>query len=317
VQRIELVTPAVLKSSALVALGVSRLVGQFGIFFAWLVGVLSLFESTRGYTERLTGFVVSPFSQLMQRLATALPLLAVASIAALAVFVLVRFVGLFFAGVARRETALDWLPPDLAAPVSVLLRVGIVVFSLVFAAPVVTGDADGSLGRAGAIAMVALGLSGIPLVASGLIGTVVLFGRRLRVGEHVELEGNLGRISAINLLELRLETVDKEEIRVPHLLLLARTLKGVGLRPRVKVELSVSAEVTPTRVLPILDDAAARVGRDTRVEILSADADGVTYRVSAVCDALEARSQLTVSLLDALSRASISLGRSQARARST
>ena len=103
VQRVEIVRPATLRNSALVGLEIAKWLGQFGIFYAWLVAVLSLFEATRGYTEQLTGLVVTPLSDIMGRLARALPLLLVALIAALAVFVLVRFVGLFFASVARRD----------------------------------------------------------------------------------------------------------------------------------------------------------------------------------------------------------------------
>jgi len=71
--------------------------------------------------QKLTGFVVAPLSQLMARLATALPR-RVAALAALAVFVLVRFVGLFFASVSRGEALLGWLPADLAAPTACCCR---------------------------------------------------------------------------------------------------------------------------------------------------------------------------------------------------
>ena len=121
-QGIEFVRPAMLRSTGVLALSTLKWLAQFGVAYTWLVVVLSLFESTRGYTQKLTGFVLAPLSQLMARLATALPLLVVAALAALAVFVLVRFVGLFFASVARGETPLGWLPNDLAAPTSVLLR---------------------------------------------------------------------------------------------------------------------------------------------------------------------------------------------------
>ena len=66
---------------------VRKWLGQAVIAYAWLVVALSLFDATRNYTQRLTGFVVLPASQLMERLASALPLLIVAVIASLAVFV--------------------------------------------------------------------------------------------------------------------------------------------------------------------------------------------------------------------------------------
>lgn len=313
VQRVEIVRPATLRNSALVGLEIAKWLGQFGIFYAWLVAVLSLFEATRGYTEQLTGLVVTPLSDIMGRLARALPLLLVALIAALAVFVLVRFVGLFFASVARRETTLAWLPPDLALPTSVLLRFAIVLGGLVFAAPVVTGNEEGVLSRAGMVVLVALGLAGTPVLATSLVGSIVMFGRRLRVGDHADVGGSLGRISAINLLELRLSMSDQTELRIPHLLLLGRPLRGLGAMPRIGVEIAVSPEFNPTTVRRLFDEAGSRVGRDVRAEVLGADAHGVLYRVTVTCESLDQQSVLWTALLEALSAAGVSLGRAPLR----
>jgi hypothetical protein len=65
----------------------------------------------------------------------------------------------------------------------------------------------------------------------------------------------------------------------------------------------------------LFEEAALRVGRDARSQVLRADADGIVYRVSVVCDSLESRSTLTTSLVDALSAAAIPLGRAGGRAR--
>lgn len=309
VRDVEIVHPATLRSSALVGLEIAKWLSQIGIIYVWLVASLSLFEATRGYTQRLTGLVVTPFSELMERLARALPLLIVALIAAFAVFVLVRFIGLFFASVARRETALTWLPPELAAPTSALLRFSIVVGALVFAAPVVTGGADGAFARTGVVILGALGLSSTPLLASGLVGSIVLFGRRLRVGEYAEFDGQLGRISSIGLLETHLRLFDDTELRVPHLLLLVRPLRGLGAHPRLSVDLVVSAEVSTNNVRRVFDEAARSVGRNVRAELLGLSADGISYRVTVTCDSLAQRSDLLSALLDALTDAQIPLGR--------
>jgi small-conductance mechanosensitive channel len=305
VKNIEIISPAVLKSTALILVGLIRLVGQFGIFYAWLVVVLSLFESTRGYTERLTGFVLAPLSQLMGRSITALPLLVVASVAALAVFVLVRFVGLFLASVARKETQLTWLPADLAAPASVLLRAAIVVAALVFGAPIVTGSSDGTLGRSGAILLVALGLAATPLFASALLGAVILFGRRLDIGEYVQVRERMGRISAITLLELRLETLEGTEQRIPHLLLLASALERMGMSPRFSVEVCAAAHASPLRVLDVLARAGELAGTSATVELLAVETTAARYRVTATCASPRGRSALLVASLEALTDAGL------------
>ncbi len=312
VKAIEVMRPATLRSSAVMALSLGKWLGHAAIAYAWLVVALSLFDATRNYTQRLTGFVLGPVSQLMERIATALPLLVVAGLAGLAVFVLVRFVGLFFASVARGETPLPWLPADLAAPTSVLLRSGIVVAALVFAGPVVTGDANGALGRAGAILLVALGLAATPLLASGIVGTTVLFGRRLRLGEYAEMAGIVARISAINLLEVRLVDVHRTELRVPHLLSLFRPLRVLGMRPRLSVEVPVAASAPQEEVREILLAVGKRSGHDPKLDLLSFDADGARYRLSALCDSLDGRRVLAETALADLGAAGIPLGRSRA-----
>ena len=315
VQKIEIVRPATLRSSAVMALSLGKWLGQAVIAYAWLVVALSLFDATRNYTQRLTGFVVLPASQLMERLASALPLLIVAAIASLAVFVLVRFVGLFFASVARGETPLPWLPADLAAPTSVLLRSAIVVSALVFAGPIVTGDANGSLGRSGAVILVALGLASTPLLASGVVGVTVLFGRRLRVGEFAEMGGVIAKISAINLLEVRLLDAQHVETRVPHLLSLSRPLRVLGMRPRLSVDVAVASSAAQDEVREVLAGACRKCGQDARLDLLGFDVDGVVYRLSALCDSLDARQSLAETALSDLHLAGIALGRSRAVSR--
>jgi small-conductance mechanosensitive channel len=300
VKSIELVRPAVVKSSAVIALGLAQWVGQFGIFYAWLVVVLSFFETTRGYTERLTGFVISPLSLLLGRTLAALPLLVVAGVAAVAVLVLVRFTGLFLASVARRETHLTWLPPDLAGPMSVLSRIAIVVAALVFAAPVVTGSSDDSLGRTGTVVLWALGIAATPLLATGLLGAAVLFDRRLGVGDHVRVRGELGRVIGINLLELRLLSPEGSEWRVPHLLLLLSPLERLGPTPRVSVDLIVPRTCSTARVLAALLAAGNRTGKNALAELIEVQAEQLRYRLTATLASLTERSALFCAALEAL-----------------
>jgi small-conductance mechanosensitive channel len=300
VKSIELVRPAVVKSSAVIALGLAKWVGQFGIFYAWLLVVLSLFETTRGYTERLTGFVLSPLSLLVGRTLAALPLLVVAGFAALAVFVLVRFVGLFLGSVARRETRLGWLPADLAPPASVVLRAAIVIAALVYAAPVVTGSSDDSLARTGTIVLWALGIAATPLLATGLFGAAILFDRRLGIGDHVRIRGESGRIVGINLLELRLQSATGSEWRMPHLLLLFSAIERLGPRPRVSVELSAERALQPARVLERLVAAGDACGKNAAAEIVEVEHDHVRYRLTATLPSLAERGALLRAALEAL-----------------
>jgi small-conductance mechanosensitive channel len=308
IRDIEVLSPATIQSTALVALGLGKWLGQFGILYTWLVVVLSLFDATRGYTQRLTGFVVAPLSEMMTRLATSLPLLVILSIAGLAVYVLVRFVRLFFRSVERRETVVPWMPAELAGAASVVIRAGIILLALMLAGPVVTGDDQGALSRLSTVALAALGLAAVPLLANGLIGTYVVFARRLRVGHHVEIAGHSGRIAGLDLMEVRLEERTRGELRFPHLYLLRQPTRVFGLRPRISLDVVVAADEKPLAVLTLLEQVGNRLGRDVSVELVHADLRGLVYRITLSSDSTASRSELSLAVLDALSSEGIKLG---------
>jgi small-conductance mechanosensitive channel len=313
VQSQEVVGPTVLRGGALVTLIVGRFVAQAGVFYLWLVFALSLFQTTRPYTEKLTGFVVTPLSDLAARIAASLPLAVMAAVSGVAVYVLLRFVQLFFEGVARRQTVIPWLPPDLAGPTSVLVRIGVVVAALVLVAPLVTGDSNGAVSRAGAVVLLSIGLSTTPLVASIAVGVVVVFGRRIRVGEHTEVGGRSGRVVAVGLIDVRLRDRDGCEVRVPHLLTLVHPTRMLGVRPRIAVEVVVAPDSAPAHVRQVLLDAVANVGESPSVELTRLDAAAADYRVTLSVVPEIGPSQVRIALAEALAEAGIALGRSAGR----
>jgi small-conductance mechanosensitive channel len=268
-----------------------------------------LFESTRGYTEKLSGAVLSPFSGLISRSVTSLPLLLVTAIAAVAVYVLQRFIQLFFAGVARGETKIEWLPTELAETTGLLLRAGVVIGALTFAGPIVTGDSEGVLARTGSVVLIALGVACTPILASVLVGISVIYPGRLKIGDWAEIGNRAGRVRAIGLLETRLDAVDGTEHRIPHLLCLVQPTRVLGLAPRVSVEISVAANANHADVCAKLTEAMGSVGLRPEAEILRLDADGALYRLSVASDAQNARAKLQLAAIDALTAAKVGLGR--------
>lgn len=113
-KRLEVLGPAAVRSMLLLIVSLGHGLGLFGLAYTWLMLSLSLFVSTRPYVERLTGLVLEPLSSLVARVAAALPVFLVVLFAIALVAVIVRIAELFFASVARGETHLGWLGPELA-----------------------------------------------------------------------------------------------------------------------------------------------------------------------------------------------------------
>jgi small-conductance mechanosensitive channel len=310
---IDVIRPAALRGGLLVAIDATKWVLRLGAAYAWLLFALSLFDATRAYSERLTGFVFAPLSALMGRLASGLPVLIVGAIAGLAVVLLVRFVALFFGSVERGETSLPWLPGDLAGPTSILVRCGIVLVALTLAAPLVTGTEEGALGRASAIALIALGLSATPLLASVAVGIAVVFGRRLTVGEYAEVGGRSGVVRDLSLLEVSLEDAQGCEVRVPHLASLLHPTRLLGKRRPVEIDLVVASGASPAKVTSVLEREAARLGDRFSVALDWVDADGAGYTVVVFSADPGARTLLLTAITAALAAEGVGLGKRRSK----
>jgi small-conductance mechanosensitive channel len=305
---IDLLRATAVRGALLVALSLGRLLSQLGIAYGWILFASSLFDATRTYTERLTGFVLTPLSALIGRVGSALPLLVIATAALLATVLLVRFVGLFFGSVARGETTVGWLPSDLAVPTGALVRLGIVIAALLLAAPLVTGNDDGALARAGVAALLAVGLASAPVLASVGAGVPAVYGRKVRVGNYAEVGGRVGRVLAVNLLEVRLEDADGCLVRVPHLMTLVHPTRVLGSSPVATLDVVVDPGASQAQVRSLLLAVTRRFGAPARVELMRLDASGAHYRVVArASSALDV--DLATAVAEALERDGIALGR--------
>jgi len=309
VQGIELIQPAAVRGGLFAALRLGRILSLIGIAYGWVLFASSLFESTRGYTERLTGFVLTPLSALIGRVGSALPLLVIVLSAIIATVLLVRFVGLFFGSVARGETNLRWLPYDLAVPTGALVRLGIVVVALLVAAPLITGSNDGALARTGIAALVALGFASSPVLASIAAGIPAIYGRKVRVGDYAEVGGRTGRVLSVTLLEVRMEDEMGCQVRVPHLMSLVHSTRVLGPSPVRTLDVVVDPTAPQTHVRSVLLSAATRVARGVNVDLVKLDADGAHYRVAARGLSADTDGELPVAVADALAHENIALGR--------
>lgn len=215
-QSLDVVGSASVRNGALVLLSLTRWLSLLGLAYAWLVLSLSLFDSTRPYTEKLTGIVLSPLTALVGRMASSLPMFAIVLAAAGLVAVLVRFSDLFFYSVERGETEVGWLTRDTAAAASLITRVAIVLFALVIVGPVITGDPNGALSRLGMVVVIALAVAATPALASVIAGIMVIFSRTLGTGDLVEYGGERGFVREMGLVSLCLVTEGGVTIRVPH-----------------------------------------------------------------------------------------------------
>jgi small-conductance mechanosensitive channel len=284
---------------------------QLLAFYLWVVFSLSLFDATREVGKRVTGVVVEPLGLVVGRLASALPILAIAIIAAGVLGLFLRFLRLFFESVARGETTISWLPADLAIPTGRVLRVALGVSAVLLSAPLVTGTEEGVARAATLVLLGAVGLAIVPLLATAIVGIAFVFWRRLRVGDFVMVEGRQGRVAELTLIELRMHDGDGAEYRVPYLSLLVRPIRVMGPVPTSVIELAVDPAAPQARVREVLLAAGSFAHGPPRVRLIGVDADGAHYEITARRAPEEPDAATT--LVEALQAAGIALGRARPR----
>ena len=255
---------------------------QLVVLYVWVLSVLSLFAPTREYGSHLTGSVLRPAAAILGRAGGALPTLVVVAIFALVVALVFRTLRLFFESIARGETRVRWISPELAIPVGTLVRGGFVVLAVLFAAPLITGADTGALSRLGSAVLVVLALAAVPLLASVAVGLPTVLRRTVRPGEMVEIGGRQGQVRAVTLLDVQLEDVDGAELHIPHLVAFLHPSRLLGAVPRRSLEVLVGSAEDQVRVQSVLLEAAGSHASGARAELVSLDGRGARWRVSGI-----------------------------------
>lgn len=306
---VEVMRPAAFQGLIRIGISLVERAIQLTLLYVWLVFVLSNFERTKELPSKITGMILKPLGALASRIAVSLPLLIVGIVATIVIVIVVRFVRLFFRSVEVGETQLAWLPPDLAAATSAVIRLGVVIAALVVGAPLVTGSEEGAASRAGFVLVGALALALVPIFASMSIGFSTVFWRRFNVGEFVSFDGRQGRVASVTLFEIRVLDGEGAELRIPHLLTLVKPIRVLGAFPLATFEVVVDANVPQDKVRKLMASSGASKHGEPRVRLLAIDADGARYEIVAK-RALDEEDPAT-AITKALMEAGISLGRSR------
>ena len=136
-----------------------------------------------------------------------------------------------------------------------------------------------------------------------------MFGRRLRPGDFVETGGRAGIVRDVTLLDIVLEDAVGCEVRVPQLLGLWNPTRVLGSAPLASIEIVVDARERPAKVEDALVGAAVATCDRARVDLISLDADGALWRVSAVPKYGKGVAALADAIAVAIGEQGIALGR--------
>lgn len=236
-----------------------------GATSVWLSAVLLRFPATRAVGENMRGALGGWMWDLLGRMAKALPDLGVVVVIILLTSTLAHIVRLFFDRIERKRIHLGWLNAHTALPTRRLTTVALWLFAAAMAYPYVPGSNSEAFKGLSVLVglMVSLGASG--LVGQAASGFIVTYLGVIRTGDYVKVADTEGTVASIGIFTTRIETVFKEAVSIPNVLIFSNQLlnysrfpgtEGVVVRTKVTIGYS-----TPWRqVHTLLEEAASRVG---------------------------------------------------------
>ena len=233
------------------------------ITYQWVVFVLLQFPRTRAVGEQLGGFVLGIFDRLGTAALRALPDLAVAVVIFLLARLLIAVLRTLFDRVERGQDVVGWLPPDLAAPTRKLVSLGVWIFALVMAYPYLPGsDSEAFKGMSVLIGLM-LTLGGSSVVGQGASGLILLYSRRLQVGDFVHINGEEGTVVDLGLFNTRIRTGLGHEVTLPNGLIMSSVTRNftrtdVANQTLVDAGVTIGYDVPWREVHAMLLEAARR-----------------------------------------------------------
>jgi len=150
-------------------------------------------------------------------------------------------------------------------------------------------------------------------------GLILLFERPIKIGDIIEVGGNVGEVRRIGIRASIIRTSDGSEIIVPNGLLISNQVTNWTLSDRgraVEVSVSVVGGANLQNVAELLKSTAAAhpdVAKETapQVHVVNLTANAVTFQLRVWTDRHEAwsqlRSDLSLAINETLAREKIAI----------
>jgi len=150
------------------------------------------------------------------------------------------------------------MPRGIPAAISMILRISIVTFGILFAISA-TGVEMSSLGMIAGALGVGIGFGLQNIVQNFISGLILIFERPIQVGDTVEVDNLMGKVKDIGVRASNVVTYDGAEVVVPNSNLISNNLINWTLsdsRKRIEVKVGTAYGSDPNIVLELLSKVA-------------------------------------------------------------
>lgn len=182
--------------------------------------VLSLFPWTNALSKYILRIIVDPVEELGRAMVAYFPKLIFLIIIYFITKYLLQLIRLFFSGIQQGGITIKDFKPEWAISTYKIVRVFVIALALVIAYPYIPGSDSVAFKGVSVFIGVIFSLGSSSFIGNLIAGYSMIYRGAFKVGDRIEVDGQLGFVEEQRLLVTRLRSHKNEEIVLPNSVLL-------------------------------------------------------------------------------------------------
>ncbi|MGI9507833.1 MAG: mechanosensitive ion channel family protein [Geminicoccaceae bacterium] len=289
--------------------------------YYYIAFVLYEFGYTKAFARLLINTLAAPLLALAHGTLNEIPDLITLIIIILIFRYLLRVLHLFFVNIDNGVIQLEGFRPEWVWPSHRLIRAVVFLCALVICYPYIPGAHSNAFKGMTIFLGLVISIGSNSVMSNLLAGLIVIYKHSLNVGDRIRVEGIVGGVERVTLLDTLVRTPKNEMVSLPNSTLLNSNVinytqtKGTdGLR--IYATVGIGYEEKPEvveRLLIRAAEATPGLKADPLPFVLRTNlgSHDVSYEVNACLaegyDAIRARSELNAQILDAFNAAGVQI----------
>ncbi|NJR65779.1 MAG: mechanosensitive ion channel [Leptolyngbyaceae cyanobacterium CRU_2_3] len=198
------------------ALKFLRLILFLGLFYLYVLLVLSLLPWTKQVGASLSSYLLKSVGGVFQAFFAYLPNLFVIALVVVLTYYILKLVQFIFTGIGRGTFSLPGFYSEWAKPTNKLVTFLIIAFAAIVAFPYLPGAKSPAFQGVSVFLGLLLSLGSSAAVANVVAGVILIYTRAFEVGDRVKVGDAIGDIVEKTLLVTRIRTIKNVVITIPN-----------------------------------------------------------------------------------------------------
>ncbi len=193
-----------------------RLVLFLGLFYLYLLLVLSLFPWTNQIGASLSSYLLQAVGGAFKSFFVYLPNLFIVALVVVLTYYILKFFQSIFKEIGRGNFTVPGFYPEWARPTSKLMTFLIIALAVIVAFPYLPGAKSPAVQGVSVFLGLLLSIGSSAAVANVVAGVILIYTRAFEVGDRVKVGDAIGDIVEKTLLVTRILTIKNVVITIPN-----------------------------------------------------------------------------------------------------